>query len=136
MKGGEFLLYTAGCFVLALAISNCKDDITGDGGSPSDIVFPADSVSYSRHMQPLFNQTCALSGCHDAGQPPNQLKLTDYGNLILFSGVVVQFEPDQSTLVLRIEGRAGARMPLNRNPLNANQITGIRKWILEGARNN
>ena len=38
--------------------------------------------------------------------------------------------------VLRIEGRLGARMPLNQNPLNQNQITGIRAWIGEGALNN
>lgn len=137
MKRGRFLLYAAGCFVLTLAVSNCKDDITGEGGSPSNIVFPADSVSYSRHMQPLFNQTCTFSGCHDAGQNQSPLKLTDYGSAVIaIPGIVVAGQPDQSTLALRIEGRAGARMPLNRNPLNSNQITGIRKWISEGARNN
>jgi len=37
---------------------------------------------------------------------------------------------------MRIEGRVGARMPLNQSPLNQNQITGIRAWIGEGAKNN
>jgi hypothetical protein len=38
---------------------------------------------------------------------------------------------------MKIEGRAdGARMPLNRNPLNQNQINGIRTWINEGAQRN
>jgi hypothetical protein len=51
-------------------------------------------------------------------------------------GVVVAGQPAQSTLVWRIEGSVGQRMPLGMNPLNQNQIAGIRKWILEGARNN
>ena len=136
MNRGRSFLYAGGVIVLAFFLSTCKDDITGEGGSPSDILFPADSVSYGRHVQPLFNQTCALSGCHDAGPNQSQLVLTDYGGLMRLAGVVVPGDPDNSTLVLRIEGRVGARMPLNRNPLNANQITGIRKWISEGAINN
>ena len=137
MKGRLALRYAATGLVLVLILSNCNDDVTGEGGSPSDIVFPADSVSYGRHVQPLFNQTCALSGCHDGGQNQSPLKLTDYGSAVIaIPGIVVAGQPDQSTLVLRIEGRSGARMPLNRNPLNSNQITGIRKWVSEGARNN
>jgi hypothetical protein len=37
----------------------------------------------------------------------------------------------------RIEGTHGVRrMPPDREPLTANQINGIGRWILEGARNN
>ena len=50
--------------------------------------------------------------------------------------VIVRNQPDQSTLVMRIEGRIGERMPLNRRALNQNQINGIRAWIGEGALNN
>jgi len=50
--------------------------------------------------------------------------------------VVVRGQPEQSTLVMRIEGRVGSRMPLDRRSLNQNQITGIRAWIGEGALNN
>ena len=122
--------------VLLVSSSGCKDDIIGDGGSPSNIVFPVSDVSYSIHVQPLFNQTCALGGCHDDGTP-DRVKLTSHSN-VLFANpqVVVEGSPDQSILVLRIEGRLGQNMPLNRNPLNQNQINGIRAWIAEGARNN
>ena len=124
---------------LLLAAAGCADDsTTGPDGSPSNIVFPADSVSYNIHVQPLFNQACAFSGCHGAGgSTGSQLRLDSYqGTLFSVPGVVIPQLPDQSELVLRIEGRIGQRMPLNRNPLNQNQIQGIRKWILEGARNN
>jgi hypothetical protein len=65
------------------------------------------------------------------------LKLTSYDNLIYGGAlVIVRNKPDQSTLVLRIQGTVGSRMPPNGNPLNQNQINGIRAWIGEGALNN
>ncbi len=127
---GMLLAYT-------LWTSGCADEVAPDEGSPSDVVFPATDVSYSVHVQPLFNQTCALAGCHDNGPHESPLRLTSYGNTVFgVPGVVVEGQPEQSILVLRIEGRIGQRMPVNRNPLNQNQINGIRTWIAEGARDN
>lgn len=123
--------------VLSAIGTGCKDDSNiGDEGSPSNIVFPSDSVSYGQHVQPLFDQTCALSGCHDAGLHTSELRLTSYGDLMSLAGIVVPGNPDNSVLVLRIQGNVGQRMPLNRNPLNSNQIIGIRTWIAEGAQPN
>jgi hypothetical protein len=94
-------------------------------------------VSFVSHVQPLFNQTCALSGCHDAGVHPSELCLTDYFNVVFRTpGVIVPGQPELSTLVFRIEGSTGPRMPLNSPPLNQNQIDGIRTWIAEGAQDN
>ena len=61
-------------------------------------------------------------------------KLFDY--MIMGLPVVVSGSPETSDLVFRIEGRVGQRMPLNRNPLNQNQINGIRAWIAEGLQRN
>jgi hypothetical protein len=55
---------------------------------------------------------------------------------MLLSGVIVPKKPDASTLVLRIQGSVGARMPPGAYPLNQNQINGIRAWIVEGAMDN
>jgi hypothetical protein len=123
----------------ALAVflgTGCKDENPVDD-SPSNIVFPTSNVSYGAQVQPLFNQACAYAGCHDDGQHQSILSLTSYAGVMSGQAlVVVPGKPDQSNLVLRIEGRVGNRMPLNRNPLNQNQITGIRAWIGEGAKNN
>ena len=127
------------CFLgLMLVVLSCKDDNpTGAEGSPSNIVFPANNVSYSQHVQPLFNQACAFAGCHDDGQHSSPLKLTSWGNtVIMVPGVIRTGQPDLSTLVWRIEGRVGQRMPSNANPLNQNQINGIRSWIADSAKNN
>jgi hypothetical protein len=127
-----------GVGIVLLSVQGCKDEITGvPGQSPSDIIFPTNDVSYLQHVQPLFNQACALSGCHDDGPHPSQLRLTSYQNLMFNSlQVVVRGEPDQSVLVFRIEGSLSPRMPMNLNALNQNQINGIRTWIVEGALNN
>jgi hypothetical protein len=123
--------------MLALVLS-CKDENpTGAEGSPSNIVFPTFNVSYSQHVQPLFNQACAFAGCHDDGQHQSPLNLTSWGNtVIMVPGIIRIGQPDQSTLVFRIEGRVGQRMPLNGNSLNQNQINGIRTWIADSAKNN
>jgi hypothetical protein len=87
----------------------------------------------------LFNQACNFSGCHDDGAHQSTLVLTSYGQAFLSltsTGLVIAGKPDQSTLVLRIQGSVGARMPPGSYPLNQNQINGIRTWIVEGAKNN
>lgn len=119
-----------------LAMTGCEDQVTNNG-SPSDIIFPPQEVSYAQHVQPLFNQTCALAQCHDDGPHQSELCLTSYYNTVFRTpGVVIATRPDQSTLVHRIEGSSGDRMPPNTPPLNQNQINGIRTWIVEGARDN
>jgi hypothetical protein len=120
-----------------LAGWGCKDTVQ-PGDSPSNIVFPATSVSYQYHVQPLFNQACNFSGCHDSGVHTSPLNLTQYGEVVLtIPGMVVPGKPDQSVLVFWIEGRVGTqRMPPGNQPLNTNQINGIRTWIAEGAKNN
>ena len=136
MKG-----YLAGLLLAAAAAwpgSGCKDENPelALGDSPSDVVFPASNVLYGQHVQRLFNQACALSGCHDDGAHQSALKLTSYSNLMFqLPGIVNPGKPDESELVFRIEGRFG-RMPPTTNLLNDNQINGIRIWIAEGAKNN
>jgi Planctomycete cytochrome C len=123
-----------GAAILGALGIGCSEDSNPVG---SNIVFPPSNVSHGAHVQPLFNETCALSGCHGENQPAAGLRLTSYDNLMFNSlQVVVREQPDQSILVLRIEGRLGARMPLNRPALTQNQINGIRTWIAEGALNN
>ena len=131
------LLLSIGIFLVSF--DGCKDVNPGLalGDSPSNIVFPASNISYGRQVQPLFDQTCALAGCHDDGVHQSNLRLTSYANLIFqLPGIVVAGKPDASTLVLSIQGGSIDRMPPTTNRLNDNQINGIRAWIVEGAKNN
>ncbi|MGB9774390.1 MAG: c-type cytochrome domain-containing protein [Bacteroidota bacterium] len=105
-------------------------------GTETPIVFPDKNISYSQSIQPLFDRTCALSNCHDDITQASNLSLTSYNNATARPGIIIPGDPDHSILVERIDGRLSPRMPLYRDTLNANQIHGIRQWILEGARNN
>jgi hypothetical protein len=129
-----------GLFAGLLVQSGCKDENTlVPGESPSTVLFPARDVSYGVHVQTLFNQACNFSGCHDDGSHAGGLSLTSYYNTVFaVPGIVVIKDPQNSILVMKIEGRgpAGNRMPPGPYPLNQNQINGIRTWIAEGAQNN
>jgi len=128
----------AGIAALACVSLTCKDENPVTGDSPSTVVFPASGVKYGEHVQRLFDQACTLSGCHD-DNPNNQsaLHLTSHWNTVFaLPGVVIAGSPEKSTLVLRIEGTLGQRMPPRGNGLNTNQTNGIRTWIAEGAQNN
>ncbi len=126
-----FMLLTLGG-----ALWSCKDDVTGSG--TIDIVFPDSNISYGKQVQPLFDRGCAFTGCHGPDTFTDRgFSFDSYQNARSRPGIIVPFDPEGSLLILKIEGRApGARMPLDRDPLTANQINGLRKWISEGAKNN
>lgn len=123
--------------LLALgAFESCKDTITGDGDI--NVVFPDSNVRYLAHVQTLFDQGCAFSGCHASDDPADGLILETYQDALSSKiGVIIPGDTAGSRLIWRVEGTHGVRrMPLDRTPLNQNQIDGLRRWILEGARNN
>ena len=116
---------------------------TTDGGNGGT------TVSFAADVQPIFDQTCALAGCHSAASGSASLVLAAGSALDNLVGVpssqqpgtdrVTPEDPDNSYIVRKIEGASGisgGRMPLNRSPLSATQITTIRTWITEGAQNN
>ncbi|MBI5471358.1 MAG: hypothetical protein HY961_03335 [Ignavibacteriae bacterium] len=133
-----YIIVAAVCAIVTTS-SGCKkyEGIVGEDGSPSNVIFPSSNVSYAQEVQRLFNQTCAIAGCHMGSSPTGRLSLESWSNARFdLPGVIVAGSPETSTMVLRIEGRVSQRMPLYRNPLNQNQINGIRAWIAEGALNN
>ena len=117
--------------------SSCQDQITGPG--PSDVVFPDSAVSYSQHVEVLFQQSCVSGGCHGGSNPggnlnlerPSYRGLRDHQPQLIISG-----DGTNSLLVERLDGRVQPQMPLRMQPLTQNQINGIKKWINEGALNN
>ncbi len=127
-------------FFVLIGATGCKDqNAVQPGESPSTVVFPERNVSFGVHVQTLFNQTCAIGLCHDDNTHAGGLSLTGYYNTVYaVPGIVVSKDPQNSILVMKIEGRGptGDRMPPYANGLNQNQINGIRTWIAEGAQNN
>ncbi len=120
-------------FFIILIIS-CDDTV-----APNDEI-PDKNISYSQHIQPIFNVSCALSGCHDNQTAAAGLRLTSWVNVTADPQIVFPGEPDNSKLVWAIEGNTSVTpMPPiygNVPPLTSKQIKGIRTWIAEGAKNN
>jgi hypothetical protein len=116
-----------------LLYASCKDE----GTKIDDIVIPSSNISYSLHIQPVFNSKCALSGCHDDASKQGGLSLTSWQNTTSNFQIVFPGNPDASKLVLAVEGRTTSPMPPpGRWPLTRSQIEAIRIWVKEGAKNN
>ena len=114
-----------------------------DPDSPDMII---EDPSFSQDIQPVFNTSCILSGCHNAAASAG-LDLREgraYADLVNIASTqtsalrVSPFAAQDSYLVIKLEGNqsSGSRMPLGAPPLNPSQIQNIRNWISRGARNN
>lgn len=123
-------------FLVAISLFFAACSKSTAPGSSNDIVFPDRNVKYSVSVQPLFNRTCAFSGCHDDGSQAGGLSLTSYFNATARPGTIIPGDPDHSILIERVEGRILPRMPYGRDTLTANQQVGLRQWVLEEAKNN
>lgn len=117
--------------VLALA-AGCKDSATTPD---NDIVFPAMTVSYSQHVQPFFNLRCANFGCHEDQSKAGNLSLTSYVAMTSRPGIVIPGSSASSLLIQRIDGRLPhpVNVPII---INQNQLSGLKMWIDDGAKNN
>jgi hypothetical protein len=127
-------LLFAGFIIFSLLIIGCKDQ----GVAIDDQEIPDKDVSYSMHIQPVFEYHC--TPCHNEQTREAGLSLTSWAMTTADPSIVFPGEPDNSKLVWAIEGRAGiAFMPpigSPYKPLNQNQVNGIRTWIEEGAESN
>ena len=111
-----------------------------DDTNPVNIVIPDKNVSYAKYIQPLFNISCAISGCHDNATAAGGLSLVSWSSTVANPQIVFPGNADNSALVWAIEGRAPQppMPPISSSipPLTLNQIKGIKTWINEGAKNN
>ena len=120
--------------VILLAVASCKDT-SNPVNKIDEIVFPDSNISYEKQIQPLFNIGCATASCHEVATEQNKnLDLTSYSGLMRNFGVEVAKDTSNSRLVWSIEGRPGSTPMPPSKPLLTNQVRGIRKWIMEGAK--
>lgn len=125
--------------VFSLIITSaCDDTINQDDQDALDNkVIPNSGVSYSEHIQPIFNYRCNNAGCHNDTDHAGNLTLTSHSNTTQSYLVVAPGSPDNSSLVWSVEGNSAYPMPpVGYRPLTSNQIKGIRTWVKEGAKNN
>jgi mono/diheme cytochrome c family protein len=122
--------------ILLLFYMGCDDTTTNIDKE----VIPDSNVSYSQHIQPIFNAKCI--NCHGAGTTEAGLDLTTWAGTTANPSIVSKGEPDNSILVWTVEypARAGfPQMPPLDSPylpLTPNQLRGLKTWIAEGAEYN
>jgi hypothetical protein len=125
---------------------------TTPGTPQQPVVFPSSGVSFSNHVQLVFNTYCIA--CHATARTAAFLPLTlgaSYTNLVNVPAVnpfipgirVIPSDSSNSVLYMRVSGVGLAdpnqRMPLGGpflDTLNPSAINAIKGWIDEGAQNN
>ncbi len=99
-------------------------------------------ISYSEDIAPIFRGWCV--SCHSPGgegYTASRLDLSTYEGLMAgtkFGPMVIPGNPDDSNLVVLIEGRASPeiRMPFRHKPLPTCLRQDIWTWIFQGAKDN
>jgi mono/diheme cytochrome c family protein len=112
----------------AKAAAKAKGDAADAGG-----------LKFSQDIAPILVANCV--GCHSkegAGARRGKLDLTTFANLEKGRPdhkVIVPGKPEESHLVLRINGEEEPKMPQGNNQaLSADAIAKITRWVKEGAR--
>lgn len=132
----------AAVLLMAVAFAACSKSSPAGPTSPS---VSDTTVSFASQVQPIFTESCAVPGCHvTGGIAPMSLQVGKaYGDIVNVPSIeqlpyirVKPYDADSSYLYLKITGRAGTRMPLNKAPLDSSNIATIRTWINQGAKNN
>ena len=93
------------------------------------------TMSFSADIQPIFNTSCALAGCHVSGAHAPILSQGIAYQALADGGYVIASDPVNSELMLWLTGKKTPVMPLGSGPdpqINAK----IYAWINQGALNN
>ena len=93
-----------------------------------------EKVSFAREVVPLLRARC--HGCHQPAKAKGKLDLTRYATLMGGEDpVVVPGKPEESLLlelVMPFDDEA-PEMPEDADPLSAEEVDVLRRWIAEGA---
>lgn len=134
MKKHNIYFYSI-IFFFAAVISGCKDTISSEELDKVEI--PATNVSFQKHIQPVLNQRCALSACHEDGARAGNLSLTSWANATSDYNIVFPGKPENSRLYqVLLPDDIKSMPPRGYSYVTINQVNGIRTWIKEGAKNN
>lgn len=127
--------------LLVYACKHETDEVNPLDPNPSDtnslITCDPDTAYFQNEVLPIFQSSCALSGCHDATTAEQDLILSDYSHIIS-SGNIEPGDASESEIYEKItESDEEDRMPPPPNPRLSNEkIALIMDWINQGARDN
>jgi len=138
------IFYSVSLFLLSFVLWSCSSDSPTEP-DPGNNGNTAPLSKLSDLQVKVFNQSCALAGCHGSTNTQAGLLLTDgnsFSNLVNIQSVLFpsfkRVDPNNSAnslLIKILKGEVTPRMPFNRTPLSASVIDSIAKWIDDGALN-
>jgi len=141
--------------LVAALVAGCAGSGGGKSGKPKPACKPpaTTTVCFSSNIQPIFNRSCALAGCHvPAAQFPDLSQSDSYNAIVGKRSqqqarlqLVNPGDPNDSYLVRKIDGGpdiSGVLMPqgcpaapVKGQCLTADETTAIAQWVKECALN-
>jgi hypothetical protein len=109
------LIFLSG--VVITGISSCRHD---------DDIGSLDTICFQTEILPIFQTSCATSGCHDSGE----LNLSDYSGI---RGAVTPGSPEKSEIYKAMVNIWSPEMMPPDRPLSLENRTKIKVWIEQGA---
>ncbi len=122
------LLYAGLMTFIGLGLMGCYKDVILPETSNTDA--PPQAVSYNGELKPLFNSSCALTGCHVSGAHKPYMAADISYLQIVNGGFVNTIIPKESILYLKINGEMKEYIP------SATDRQKVYDWIRNGAPNN
>lgn len=123
MKFKRFGYFLATLFISLTSIllnSSCKHD-----GTPADQL---PQINFTQQVLPIFQNSCATSGCHDSQTAENDYVFTDYASIMK---AITPGNADKSKAYEAITSTTELMPP--DNALSTGQRTTIWLWIEQGA---
>jgi hypothetical protein len=102
---------------------------TGSACSP-------DTTYFVQQVLPVFQSSCAMSGCHDAASHKEGIVLDSYSRIIATGGINVSNPTKSKVYRAMANGGEESMPPFPANPMSSTQLATISKWIGQGAKNN
>ena len=125
----RILIYTCLLLITGIGLLGCyKDVILPETAVDPD--GPPQSISFKDQLAPLFNSSCALSGCHVSGSHKPYLATAVSYQEIVNGGFVNLLVPKESILYKKINGEMKEYIP------SAIDRQKVYDWIRNGATNN
>jgi hypothetical protein len=123
------------CIVL-LSLVGCDDTTTNS--KVDNVTIPSSNVSYSKYIQPVLSVKCTYSGCHDDNSKAGGISLTSWSGTTSGYKEVIPGSSSTSPIVWAVNGSSGKAMPPTSSypAMTSNQVSGLKVWIDEGAKNN
>ncbi len=124
LSGGValLLLIFTGCYKTTTLVVNPGSSITTE-------------MSYAKDITPIFDKSCALSGCHASGAKSPDLTSANSYKALNGGSYIKAGDPDNSVLIQWLTGKKSPVMPLGAGP-NQDINAKVYAWIKQGAKNN